>query len=550
MKKISVLLLVAMALCMLNFNLAVSARESPKTIYETDFEGLNISSSNTADSATGFVWVNRWEDAVSEKHNGSNMLKAPLYDSETYSTLGGLGIASRSNLALCDSGESYEVTLYMELHGLEYMFVEYVGGDDRWGSVIIYPNGTVTKNGSGDNICEVSYRNNILKFKFTMGEPFNDGGNIVNGYIKFTGYNCTNAYVYMDDISIVKSETAYSEDFSTHNVGVFDTRDYTYFGKFYSENTTEIVSSSGGDKYLKVSKMPNGTAGSEIFFLNRLSVLNRGRDYKVSMSLNTDNIKNLYIYNVGTWNDPLEYMKITMSDLSISTSGEAISNAVYKDGKLTFDFRASVDYTEYGQFEFVAEPIDSGKTMVINVDNIEFKQVPMVRSIEVESLASTFTWGEELDLQKFNVKVIYTDATEKKIDASFCDITGYDKTVNGRQVITFSYEGVSTSVIIDVVRNVESLVLDTSSVKKEYRYGENIDLSGLSAYAVYKNGEKASLENDPINGGYSISLGGFDGYTAGTYTVTVTYGNITKEFDVTVLPAESIDFSGIRYIPM
>lgn len=549
MKKISVLLLVAMALCTLNLNLAVSAHESAETIYETDFEGLSISSSNTADNATGFVWVNRWEDAVSERHNDSNMLKAPLYDSATYSILGGLGIASRSNLALCDPGESYEVTLYMEMHGLDYMFVEYVGGDNRWGSVIIYPDGTVTNNGSGDNICEVSYRNNVLKFKFTMGEPFNDGGNIVNGYIKFTGYNCTNAYVYMDDISIVKSDSTYSEDFSTHNVGIFNTHDPAYFGKFYSASTTEIVSKSG-DKYLKVSKMPSGTAGSEMFFLNRLSVLNRGRDYKVSIDLNTDNIKKLYIYNVGTWNNPLECMEITMSDLSINMKGEAMSNAVYKNGKLTFDFKASVDYAEYGQFQFVAEPIDSGAAMVINVDNIEFKQVPIARGIEVESLVSTFAWGEELDLQAFNAKVIYTDATEKKIDASSCDITGYDKTAAGRQVITFSYAGVSTSIVINVVRNAESLMLDTSSVKTEYRYGENIDLSELSAYAVYKNGEKKSLANDPVNGGYSIGLGGFDGYVSGTYTVTVTYGNITKTFSVTVLPAESIDFSGIQYIPM
>lgn len=549
MKKVSILLLVVVVLTTLCLSGIASANENPKIIYQTDFEGVSISESNTADNATGFVWVNRWQDAVTERHNGSNMLKAPLYDNATYSILGGLGIASRSNLALCDPGESYEATLYMEMHGLEFMFVEFVGGDNKWGSVIIYPDGTVTNNGSGDNMCEVSYINNVLKFKFTMSEPFNEGGNMVNGYIKFTGYNCSNAYVYIDDISIVKSDSTYSEDFTEHSIGTLDTLDSKYFGKFYSTSTTEIVEKSG-NKYLKVSKMPTGLEGTDMFFLNRLMVLNRGRDYKVSLDLSLENVNKLYVYNVGDWNTPMERMEITPSTGEISINGTVMSNVVYKDGKLTFDFRASTEYKEYCQFQFIAEPISTNTPIVINVDNIEFLQVPIVTKIDVHSISSRLEHGKDLDLSNFIVTALYSDGSKQEIDTALCTVTGYDKNVEGYQVITFTYNGISTQLLVDVVRDANTLRLDISNVKTEYAYGEDLDLSGLIVYAEYQNGESKQLENDPICKGYSICYGEFDKYTPGTYTITVTYGSLTQSFEITVLPSKGVDFGNVQYTPM
>ncbi len=548
MKKVSILLSVVLVLTTLCLSGIASANENPKIIYQTDFEGVSISESNTADNATGFVWVNRWQDATTEKHNGSNMLKAPLYDNATYSILGGLGIASRSNLALCDPGESYEATLYMEMHGLEFMFVEFVGGDNKWGSVIIYPDGTVTNNGSGDNMCEVSYINNVLKFKFTMGEPFNEGGNTVNGYIKFTGYNCSNAYVYIDDISIVKSDSTYSEDFTEHSVGTLDTLDSKYFGKFYSTSTTEIVEKSG-NKYLKVSKMPTGLEGTDMFFLNRLMVLNRGRDYKVSLDLSLENVNKLYVYNVGDWNTPIERMEITPSTGEISINGTVMSNVVYKDGKLTFDFKASTEYKEYCQFQFIAEPISTDNPIVINVDNIEFLQVPIVTEIDVRSISSRLEYGKDLDLSNFIVTALYSDGSKQEIDTALCTVTGYDKNVEGYQVITFTYSGISTQLLVEAIRDVDMLRLDISNVKTEYQYGEDLDLSGLIVYAEYQNGESKELANDPVCKGYSICLGEFDKYTPGVYTITITCGDITESFAVTVSPADAVDFN-VQYTPM
>ena len=548
MRKRTFLLLAVIMLLSIGLSGSISAQENPEVVYQNNFENVNISASNTADSATGFVWVNRWQDATTEKHNGSNMLKAPLFDSADYSILGGLGIASRSNLALCTPGESYEVSLYMEMYGLDYMFVEYVGGDEKWGSVIIYPDGRLTNNGAGDNLCEASYVDNVLKFKFTMGVPFNEYGNIVNGYIKFTGYNCSGAYVYVDDISITKSDSAYSEDFSDNTVGVLNTLDTAYFGKFYSSATTEIIESAA-DKYLKVSKSPTSLEGVDMFYINRLLVLNRGRDYKVSLDLGLENVKKLYIYNVGTWNNPTERIELTTATAETVIQGNAMKNAVYQNGKLSFDFSASTEYKEYCQFQFVAEPENSGEPIVISIDDILFKQVPIVTEIEVTSNRSSFDYGKDLDPADFKVSALYSDGNLEILDASDCVIEGYDKNLEGSQVLTFSYGKTSAKIIIDVVRHAEALRLDLSSVKTEYNNGEDIDLSGLLVYAVYENGETKELENDPVCKGYSICLGEFDKFTPGVYTITITYGYMTESFTVRVLPADGVDFN-VQYTPM
>ena len=160
---------------------AVSTNEVDEHVYYTDFEGIVVNESSTVDNNTGFIWANNWKEAKTIKRNGSTMLEMPLFDSGTYSTVGGFGIGSQSNLAKCVIGEAYDVETYFEMENIEYMFVEFVGGDDKWGSVIIYQDGFVKTNTGGRNISNVSYINNILKFTFTMSFNANEQ---VNGYIK------------------------------------------------------------------------------------------------------------------------------------------------------------------------------------------------------------------------------------------------------------------------------------------------------------------------------------------------------------------------------
>ena len=67
----------------------------------------------------------------------------------------------------------------------------------------------------------------------------------------------------------------------------------------------------------------------------------------------------------------------------------------------------------------------------------------------------------------------------------------------------------------------------TAPEKLEYEIGEELDLTGMIVTATYSNGTTVELTE-----GFTVT--GFDSATAGTKTVTVTYGEFTATFDVVV----------------
>ncbi len=72
----------------------------------------------------------------------------------------------------------------------------------------------------------------------------------------------------------------------------------------------------------------------------------------------------------------------------------------------------------------------------------------------------------------------------------------------------------------------------TPPTKTSYTIGDKLDTTGLAVTAKYSDGS-----SKPVSTGYTLS--GFDSSTAGTKTVTVTYGGRTATFVVTVKNAAS-----------
>ena len=73
----------------------------------------------------------------------------------------------------------------------------------------------------------------------------------------------------------------------------------------------------------------------------------------------------------------------------------------------------------------------------------------------------------------------------------------------------------------------DAVTITSAPTKLLYTVGEALDTSGLALAAVYSDNS-----SEPITDGYTLS--GFDSATAGTKTVTVTYGDKTAHFYVTV----------------
>lgn len=79
-------------------------------------------------------------------------------------------------------------------------------------------------------------------------------------------------------------------------------------------------------------------------------------------------------------------------------------------------------------------------------------------------------------------------------------------------------------------RPVAELKLDTSAVKTELAFNEDLDLSGLIVTAVYEDGTEAVVPASD----YTVDQGGFRKDQAGTYTITVTAHEKQASFQVTV----------------
>ena len=78
---------------------------------------------------------------------------------------------------------------------------------------------------------------------------------------------------------------------------------------------------------------------------------------------------------------------------------------------------------------------------------------------------------------------------------------------------------------------VESLTLDTSKVVTELDYNQDLDLSNLVVTANYTKESKVLKDNE-----YKVDKGGFDKTIAGSYTITISYGNKSAGFKVSVNP--------------
>ena len=137
--------------------------------------------------------------------------------------------------------------------------------------------------------------------------------------------------------------------------------------------------------------------------------------------------------------------------------------------------------------------------------------------------------GQPLDISNSKVIALYNDGTSEVIDASMDMISGYDANVIGKQTITVTYKGKTTTFEINVKAKSVTKIEVTSPNELEYIEGQGLDLSGGKVKVFYDNGtsEEISLTDDMISG--------YDASIVGKQTIIVTYQGKTATFDVNVI---------------
>lgn len=146
-----------------------------------------------------------------------------------------------------------------------------------------------------------------------------------------------------------------------------------------------------------------------------------------------------------------------------------------------------------------------------------------------EAIKTEYIEGQPLDISNLKVIALYNDGTSEVIDASMDMISGYDANVIGKQTITVTYKGKTTTFEINVKAKSVTKIEVTSPNKLEYIEGQGLDLSGGKVKVFYDNGtsEEISLTDDMISG--------YDASIVGKQTIIVTYQGKTATFDVNVI---------------
>ncbi len=162
-----------------------------------------------------------------------------------------------------------------------------------------------------------------------------------------------------------------------------------------------------------------------------------------------------------------------------------------------------------------------GKGVWLMVDVVERP----TQRIEITSPPSKLAYieGEQLDKTGL-VVTAYDDLGACKTVTDYT-VSGYSNTP-GTKTITVTYDGKSATFSVSVAKkSLDYISVTAKPDKLTYIEGEELDKTGMVVTAHYNNGTSEKITDYSLSG-YSA--------TAGTKTVTVSYGGKTATFNVTV----------------
>ena len=218
-------------------------------------------------------------------------------------------------------------------------------------------------------------------------------------------------------------------------------------------------------------------------------------------------------------------VNVRLGDKYVDAGATALDNI---DGNITSKIitKSNVNTLKVGTYT-VSYTV-SDKAGNVDTKTRTVKVFDYMTGIEVtKPTKKEYNYGEDLNLSGLSVKAVMKSGNKTNVAINNCKITGYDKNKLGNQTVTVSYnEKIATFQVTvkDYITNLEIV----EPTKKEYNYGEDLNLSGLSVKAVMKSGNKTNIT---IN---NCEITGYDKNKIGDQKVTVNYGGKAATFKVRV----------------
>ena len=148
----------------------------------------------------------------------------------------------------------------------------------------------------------------------------------------------------------------------------------------------------------------------------------------------------------------------------------------------------------------------------------------------------TYKYNEDLDLSdaKISITMASNQTTPNVIPVTSAMISGYNKTTLGAQTVTITYvdaEGNTHTQTfgVTVVDAIKSITIADNGFKKNYKYDDNLDLTGLSLKVETNSG---NITYVPVTAGM---VSGYNPKQLGNQTLDITYDGVVNKIGVNVV---------------
>ena len=517
-----------------------------ETVYDYNFDRLPVGMlSADALYQDGLLWLR--EDAMADivKVGDKNKLQLLVNgtDGGGYGRMVGFG--SDGGLKDLVPGVSYEMSLELDLSNIDAnseTYFEFSVQGQYTGAYII--NGVVNACDS-TQVSNVSYKNGVLKFIFTSREKAN--GEDCRPYGKITiGKAQIGDYLVIGDFKI-KESILYPMDFEQIAVGT--TAPYqavSNIPNIYNRDMTSVVIAEDETHghYLKATYDNTASSGTAWvgYYFNEMWNLTSGHTYRVSFDVFQHNYIEMYVKYNDTGDGCIAFGP---SGYIYRDANQYLDNYYFDGTHLSFDL--TVDSAKHSRFWpqwFFQFAAPANTLLDIRIDNYEmFDLSREIASIAVSGAETTFACDEAFNANDLVVEATRADGTTFIVDSKYVtvDDSAYIASVPGTYPITVKvpkeisgyYE---TTYEVTVLDKAESIAMKTNPTKVEYKYGEDLDLTGAVIAVSMRSGTTQDVNVT------SSMISGYNKNQLDEQTVTVTHVGLTTTFKVTV-----VDFvSGIE----
>ena len=207
----------------------------------------------------------------------------------------------------------------------------------------------------------------------------------------------------------------------------------------------------------------------------------------------------------------------------VMASGTATNKVALTDNAViisTFDPNKIGAQTIGVTYEGITE-----KFAVIVEDNI--------KSITIKNVPTkvTYKYGEALDVTGGKIEATRSSLSKEEIPLTLSMVTGYIPNKLGKQTLTITYNGKTTTYDVTVEDYITDITI-TKPAKLVYKVNETIDLTGGKVNVIMASGTALS----PIAmTNADVTITGFDTSSEGAKTIKVSYKGLTKTFGITVV---------------